>query len=133
MGDPVLKKAKKRVAAKKGFYVHFVTYLSVGIFFFLLNMILITQGESELWFFFPLLPWLVGLLIHYFVVFGIPGTKILTEDWEEEELAKEMIRMRRQLPFSEPAPYPEDAPEESLDLEEPRKQKEKQWDSGDIV
>lgn len=135
MTDPIIRKARRRVKAKKGFYVHLSSYLAVGIFFFLMNVL--TFGESgEWWFFFPMLPWLVGLLIHYFVVFGLPGTNILTEGWEEREMEKELWRLRRREPSeTDPAlPDPDagEAPEE-LELPDPKKIREKRWDREDLV
>jgi hypothetical protein len=84
MNDPILKKAHKRVKAKKGFFVHFGVYISVGMFFLLINIATFHEGR-EWWFFFPMIPWLVGLMIHYFTVFGLPGTGIMAEGWEEAE------------------------------------------------
>lgn len=90
MHDEKLARAKKRVEDKKGFYTHLSVYLSVGIFFFTMNLV---TWEGRFWFFFPLMPWGIGLLIHYFTVFGLPFTKILSSDWEERQLAKELRKI----------------------------------------
>ena len=78
MEDHIYKEAKKKVAAKKGFYWHMSIFFIVGMFFFVMNMVTM-DGDPELWFFFPLLPWSVGLAIHYLAGFGLPGSKILTK------------------------------------------------------
>lgn len=130
MKDRAYKSARRQVKKKKGFYVHFAVYLSVGAFFLLLNLL---TFEGDWWFFFPLLPWGIGLGIHYLTVFGFPGTDILTEEWEKRELDKELYKRgydsRKALP-SESSEYPDE-----LDLSEPRKVKERKqsWEEDDIV
>lgn len=133
--DPVLKKAQKRVKAKKGFYYHFISFVSVSIFFLLLNVLTSTK---EWWFFYPILPWLVGVLIHYFSVFGVPGTEILTEGWEERELEREIRRiLQRQSPTPSNAPsQPAEAlplAQEELQLPELEPLPEKKWTDKDFV
>lgn len=130
MEDPILRKAQKRVKAKKGFYTHLASFVSVGIFFLLLNLF---TYEGELWFFFPLLPWMVGVLIHYFTTFGFPGTEIMTDGWEERQLEKEVREilqkegsLRRAVSELPPA-------EEGLELPDLEKTKEKQWSDRDFV
>jgi len=86
--DQQYKAAQKRVKQKKGFFVHFAVYLSVGLFFFLMNL---ATFEGDWWFFFPLLPWGMGLGIHYLITFGFPGSGVLSREWEEKELQKNWI------------------------------------------
>jgi hypothetical protein len=126
----VLAKAQKKVKAKKGFFTHLSVYLSVGIFFLLLNVL---TYDGDWWFFFPLLPWLVGLLIHYFTIFGVPGTEILTEGWEERELEKEVRAiLRKEGMFSETeGELP--APPEGLELPDMEKATEKRLSDSDFV
>lgn len=131
MEDRQLKLAKKRVEKKKGFYTHFSVYIAVGFFFFIMNMVTMDQ-EPGYWFFYPMLPWGIAIAIHYFSVFGLPGTDILTEDWEEKELEKELSRIRRK----QAALPPEQEEEFPLDeYEEPRKEKIKRdnWQDDDFV
>lgn len=87
----LLIKAEKRVKAKKGFYWHLSVYLGIAVFFFTLNM---AVNPEKLFFFFPLIPWGFAILMHYIGVFGIPGTKILSEEWEKEQLQKEVMMLR---------------------------------------
>ena len=130
MSKDIYQKAHKRVKQKKGFFTHFGVFVSVGIFFFLMNML---TDPFELWFFFPLLPWSIGLMIHYFATFGLPGTKILTEEWEQEELAKEIQRLKRERGYQEPEDTQGEIPseeQEELKLKDLKKvkRKEKRWD-----
>ncbi|MEM6697576.1 MAG: 2TM domain-containing protein [Bacteroidota bacterium] len=131
MEDRQLKLAKKRVGKKKGFYTHLSVYIAVGLFFFIMNMVTFDQ-EPQYWFFYPMLPWGIAIAIHYFSIFGLPGTNILTEDWEEKELEKELSKIRR----SQAALPPEQEEEFRLDeYEEPRKEKMKRdnWQDDDFV
>lgn len=122
--DEKLERAKKRVENKKGFFTHLSVYLSVGIFFFTMNIL---TWSGEFWFFFPLMPWGIGLLIHYFTVFGLPFTKILSPDWEEKELAKEIRKIERESG----AAYTD--LDEKLELKELEKRKRGSWGEEDLV
>lgn len=129
----VLAKAQKKVKAKKGFFTHLSVYLSVGIFFLLLNVL---TYSGDWWFFFPLLPWMVGLLIHYFTIFGVPGTEILTEGWEERELEKEVraiLRKENLLSADAPGSNELPAPAEGLELPDLEKSPEKRLSDRDFV
>ena len=118
-----LKRAKKRVEDKKGFYTHLSVYLSVGAFFFAMNMV---TWSGKFWFFFPLLPWGIGLLIHYFTTFGIPFMDVLSSDWEEKELAKELRRIDKKTASSFEK-------NDELELKELAKRKATDWEDDDLV
>jgi hypothetical protein len=119
--------ARKRVKKKKGFYGHLSAFIAVSIFFFIMNIA--TWGESgEWWFFFPVLPWSIGLIIHYFSVFGLPGTDIMTRDWEEREIEREARRIRG---YSKPMPDLEE--DDDLELKELRRVKDERWADEDLV
>ena len=131
----IYKQAKKRVEKKKGFYKHLSVFIAVGFFFLAMNLVTFFNGDADgpnLWFFYPMLPWSIGLLIHYFSVFGLPGSNALSEKWEEEELAKELARLRRNRQGRLEAPV---EPEEGLDLKELEKEKEARpnWEDKDLV
>lgn len=131
MEDYIRKRAYQQVKKKKGFYSHLAVFISVGIFFFLINILSMNSGDTELWFFFPLLPWSIGLLIHYFSVFGLPGTNILTKDWEDTEIKKEMQKLRQKM-----RQYSESESNEKMELRELDKEKVKQnrnWSDDEIV
>ena len=133
MENYIRKRAYQQVKKKKGFYSHLAVFISVGIFFFIINMVTMADGDDELWFFFPLLPWSIGLFIHYFSVFGLPGTNILTKDWEDAELEKEMQKLRQKMRH-----YSAEEADEKLDLKEMEQEREQAdkkrgWDDNEIV
>ena len=136
----IYKKAKERVEKKKGFYKHLSSYIAVGFFFMAMNVFTFFKAGHDgpgVWFFLPMLPWGIGLLIHYFSVFGLPGSSALSEKWEEEEMAKELARLRRMRQGKLEAPAQEQ--EEGLDLKELEREKEKakqlrrDWEEEDLV
>ena len=131
----IYKQAKQKVEKKKGFYKHLSAFIAVGFFFVAMNVATFFNGDADaphLWFFYPMLPWSIGLLIHYFSIFGLPGSNALSEKWEEEELAKELARLRRMQQGRLGAPA---EPEEGLDLKELEKEKEARtnWEEEDLV
>lgn len=62
----------------------------MAVFFFLLN---IATDPYFMWYFFPLIPWGAILALHYILVKGIPGTGILSKEWEEEEYERQIERL----------------------------------------
>ncbi len=130
MRDEIYHKARKRLKAKKGFFKHLSVYISVGLFFFIMNMVTL-GNDPELWFFFPMLPWGIGLLIHYFSIFGLPFSGALTEEWEKKEMEKEIDRARREYgDYSLPAPKER---EDRMELKELEKEKQPGWNKEDLV
>ena len=116
--------ARKRVRQKKRFFNHLKSYVIVNIVFSILTFMEGDGGD-----FLPVtLLWGMGLAFHYIKVFGIPGTNILTPEWEEEEIGKEMERLRRQK-RPEQRPQLPPAEEEPMELKELRKN----YDEKDLV
>lgn len=85
------RKARLRVFAKKGFFIHFGVFAIVSLFFFIINIL----TGPDLWFYWPVISWGLAVAIHYLVTFGVPGTDILSQEWEEREYAKEMYILQR--------------------------------------
>lgn len=84
------KAAVKRVKKKKGFYTHLISYLAVNAALGL--VVFLDEGSFEG--FYPAIFWGIGLVIHYFSVFGFPGTHgVGGMDWEQREIEKEMEKM----------------------------------------
>ncbi len=111
-----LAKAKKRVKAKKDFYQHLMSYAIVNLFLFAINII---TYPGYLWFVFPMLGWGIGLAFHYVGVFGIPGFDILSKEWEEREVERELRRgNQNQNPIELEKPK---TAEKELELKELRK------------
>ncbi|MDX6746196.1 2TM domain-containing protein [Polaribacter sp. PL03] len=89
-------RAKKRVKAIKGFYVHLIVYILVNIFlsgiiiFGLSNSgdsfeeIISNFGVYSTWFF-----WGIGMFFHWLGVFGFKSLG-LGNDWEEKKI-KELM------------------------------------------
>jgi hypothetical protein len=123
MEDKSFREARKQVKKKKGFFVHLAVYLSVALFFLLIN---VATFDGEWWFFFPILPWGIGLAIHYLTVFGFPGTDILTDEWEKRELDRELYKRGYYDKANKTLPAGQTPVEDELDLNRPRKVREKQ-------
>ncbi len=83
--------ARRKVKAKKSFYKHLIAFSIVMPFLFFINLL---TSPFHWWFLYPLLGWGMGLAFHYVEVFGIPGFNILTREWEEEELNKELKKIK---------------------------------------
>jgi hypothetical protein len=79
-------RAHARVQAIKGFYVHATIYVLVNLGLFVINWV--TPGNW--WFYWPLIGWGVGLLIHALVMFVFGGRGPWGEDWEERK-TREMM------------------------------------------
>jgi hypothetical protein len=77
--------AKRRVEEMRGFYAHLGAYVLVNSFLFLLN---ITTSPDILWFYWPLLGWGIGLVVHAVYVFG--PRRWLGQDWEEKKIKEIM-------------------------------------------
>ncbi len=131
--DRILKMAQKRVSAKKRFYKHLSAYIAVAGFFLAVNVFSF-DASGDWWFYWPVLPWGIGLLIHYFSVFGLPAANnALTPEWESAELEKEVARLRGEL-----HKRLEEEPEglnlnEQMELKELEKEQDKRWKDEDLV
>jgi hypothetical protein len=78
-------KAKERVEALRGFYVHLTVYVIVNTGLFLIDLI---TTPGSFWFFWPLMGWGVGLFFHALSVFGF-GSR-LGANWEERKIREIM-------------------------------------------
>ena len=78
-------KAKERVEAIKGFYIHLIVYIVVNLILFSINMIV---SPASLWFLWPLMGWGIGLAIHVLSVFG--PTLWFGADWEQRKIQELM-------------------------------------------
>ena len=83
--DRNYQKAKKRVKEIRGFYTHLVTYVLINTLLFLIN---ITTSPDILWFYWPLLGWGIGIVMHAFYVFGFG--RWFGPDWEEKKIKEIM-------------------------------------------
>jgi hypothetical protein len=102
-------RARKIARDQRGFLTHVGSFLAVGLFFLIINLI---TDASSLWFFWPLLPWGVGLAIHGWNVYW--GSRF--DDRWEERRAQEILRRdeRRTSPAPAPAPSAQGEPGEIM-------------------
>jgi len=78
-------KAKERVEALRGFYIHLIVYAVVNLILFSINMIV---SPDSLWFFWPLMGWGIGLAMHVLSVFG--PSLWFGADWEQRKIQELM-------------------------------------------
>ncbi len=83
-------RARKRVQALKGFYIHATAFVLVNIALFGIN-VLVGGGW---WFYWPLLGWGIGLGAHALGVFGFGGGGPWGRDWEERKIREMMDKER---------------------------------------
>jgi hypothetical protein len=76
-------RARQRVQAIKGFYLHLTVYMLVNAGLFLINLL---TAPAIFWFYWPLLGWGIGLAAHAVAIFGVG--RWLGADWEEREINK---------------------------------------------
>jgi len=109
--------ARRRVAEKAKFFKHLYFFLIFNALFLFMAL----RGRS----FFPLIGtlfWGVGVAFHYLKVFGLPGSGVLSKEWEDREIHKEIKRMKGEE-------IDDLKTEEKMDLKELRKN----YDESDFV
>lgn len=79
-------KAARRVKELKSFYGNLTSYCIVIPFLFILNML---TSPRELWFYWPMLGWGIGLIAHGANTFGIG------KDWEEKKIRQLMEQEKK--------------------------------------
>lgn len=82
--------AKKKVEDIKGFYGNLIAYIVFNGFFLILNLL---TSPNELWFFWPLIGWGVGVLFHGMRVFNY--SPFLSKNWEERKMKQFMDDEKR--------------------------------------
>lgn len=90
MNNNVEKEARRRVNEKAKFYKHLTAYIIVNAF---LTTISLLNGHPFAAYKIGLF-WGFGLLFHYLKIFGIPGTGILSKEWEDKEIDRETKRIQ---------------------------------------
>lgn len=142
--------ARKRVAAKKGFYQHFTIYLIVSSILLLINLIPfftewfvhnpdapLDEVIRELLFFYPywwcqypIMGWGISIAIHGFMVFGVPSIGKFDGKWEERAIQKEIKHLQENKTWQE-----EGLKETPLKLKELQKELKTRnhWDNSELV
>ena len=83
-------RARERVEQIKYLYIHLGVYVLGNLFLFLLNMIV---SPANLWFYWPLLGWSFGIVVHAFDVFA--SGRLFGAAWEERKIAEIMEEEKR--------------------------------------
>ena len=65
--EQIYRQAEKRVAEKRGFFIHLIVYIAVNILLVLIWAFV--AGAGFPWFIFPIFGWGIGLLFHGLGVF----------------------------------------------------------------
>jgi hypothetical protein len=78
-------KAKKRVDDLKGFYGNLSSYVLVNLVLLALNL---WTSPDHLWFYWPLLGWGIGVVIHGMKVFNY--MPFFNQDWEQQKIKEFM-------------------------------------------
>lgn len=120
------KKAKKKVEAKMAFYICTIVFAFVTV---VLLMLSYAMPSIAFWLMLPLPIFAMVLMILYLTAFGLPNNGTLSENWQEEEIEKEMIKLYRQRKQELP-PAEEFSETEILELKELERLKNK-WDYRD--
>ena len=83
-------RARARVGALKGFYIHTTVFVLVNLALFVINVMV----GGGWWFYWPLLGWGIGLGVHALGVFGFGGGGPFGRDWEERKIREFMDKER---------------------------------------
>jgi hypothetical protein len=87
--DQALARARERVGQLRGFYTHATVFVLVNLFLIAVNLI---GSPHQLWFFYPLIGWGIGLGMHALTVFGSIGP--FSRDWERRKVQEYLDRER---------------------------------------
>ncbi len=120
------KKAKKKVQAKVDFYITVVVFSFVTLVLLMLSFYL---PSVSFWLRLPIPIFLMVLTIMYISAFGLPTTQALSEDWKEEEIEKEMLKLYQEKKTELP-PVEKMSDSEKLELKKLELLKEK-WSADD--
>ena len=82
-------RAKKRVEARIGFYIHLCVYLAVNALLIIINL---TTSPDYYWFKWPLLGWGIGLLFHALGVYASSIGASVKDRMIKKEMEKESSR-----------------------------------------
>lgn len=75
--------AKKRLEAKRGFYIHLSVYVVVILLLVAINFV---TSSGTMWFQWPMLGWGIGVVFHALGVFVFPSRFAVTENMIKKEM-----------------------------------------------
>jgi len=93
--EQAYKRAKERVEAIKGFYIHATVYVLVNLGLFAINAL---TAFGAWWFYWPLIGWGIGLTAHAVSVFLAGETGPLGTTWEERKTREIMEKEEAHKP-----------------------------------
>jgi hypothetical protein len=79
-------KARKRVEARIGFYIHLGVYVAVNALLIVINLL---TSREYLWFMWPLMGWGMGVLFHGLGVFVFSKGSSIKERMIRKEMEKQ--------------------------------------------
>jgi len=85
-------RAKKRVEAKIGLFIHLTVYVAVNCLLIIINL---RTNPQYLWFKWPLIGWGIGIIFHAFSFFVLSSGSIINEHLIEKEMKKQALRSER--------------------------------------
>lgn len=82
-------KAKKRVKTIKGFFGHLISFIVINLVLYVINLVTYPNDFwFDYWFYWQLLIWGVGLVLHgIFVFYSLP---FFGKEWEEKKIQEFM-------------------------------------------
>ena len=86
--EQIYEQAKKRVEAKRGFFIHLTVYIVVNIMLVLIWAF--AAGGGFPWFIFPIVGWGIAVIIHAISVFGGKSDRAAI-DREAEKIRREQM------------------------------------------
>lgn len=95
-------RARAEARRLREFMTHLGSFVAVGLFFLTINLL---TNPHSLWFFWPMLPWGIGLAIHGWKVFW--NDRLFGDSWEERRVQRTLGRPQAALPPPAPAATPE--------------------------
>ena len=127
MYEDLRKEAQKKVDTKSAFYV--LTFIFGAISGILLVISFMIGGDAGFWIRFPIMILAMVLGIIYLSIFGVPFSGVLSKEWKEEEIEKEILKLYKAKDFT--LPDDEDLSEEDrLELKQLERLKRK-WERGE--
>ncbi|MEM7101846.1 MAG: 2TM domain-containing protein [Bacteroidota bacterium] len=88
--SPNYKKARKRVRSIRRFYRFLGTYILISAFLAAINIV---TSPFYFWAIFPILGMGLAVGLSYIKVFGLPFVGAMDEEWENEKLKEEIMKM----------------------------------------
>ncbi len=85
-------RAKSRVEAKMGFYIHLGVYIAVNTLLIVINFY---TSPQYLWFKWPMIGWGIGVIFHAVGVFVLSGGSNIKNRMIEKEMKRQGSRLER--------------------------------------